>query len=122
MANACLNCVWPAGFDRDERQSQCLRNLPQRRLPAPIGRKLEQKTHTREVWNRLVQQLKPLSQNLAAVIIVNPVTFRAGRARLTTSPVLTGSILLAMTIGIVVVAFIAAAISAPRSRRGILSG
>src|SRR3954447_17080017 len=39
---------------------------------------------------------------------LSPVTFPPGRARLATSPVLTGSVLLVMTIGTVVVAFSAA--------------
>ena len=39
-----------------------------------------------------------------------PVTFPPGRARLATSPALTGSALLAMTIGMVVVAFMAATV------------
>src|SRR5436309_337471 len=37
---------------------------------------------------------------------VSPVTFPPGRARLATSPVATGSVLLVMTMGIVVVAFL----------------
>jgi hypothetical protein len=39
---------------------------------------------------------------------VNPVAFPPGRARLETSPVPTGSIVVGITIGIVLVAFIAA--------------
>jgi len=40
--------------------------------------------------------------------MASPVTFPPGCARLATSPVLTGSTLLVMTIGMVVVAFMAA--------------
>ena len=41
-------------------------------------------------------------------LAANPVTFPPGRARLATRPALTGLALLVMTIGIVVVAFMAA--------------
>ena len=107
-----LKCVRRAGFDRDKRQSQSLGNLPQRRLSAPIARKvgIEQKPDAQEIRNCLLQQLKPLAQNLAAGIIGKPGDVPAGVRQARDKPVLTGSILLAMTIGMVVVAFMAATV------------
>ena len=59
--------------------------------------------HAGELGNHLLQQLEPLSSKSGAML-VNPVTFPPGRARLSTRPVPTGSPTAIMTMGIVLVA------------------
>ena len=104
--------IQPPCFDRDKRQSQCSRGLPHRREPlrwsATFGLN---RMPTRErsgiisfiSSNRLPKISLPVSPE-------NPVTFPPGRARLAISPVPIGSILLIMMIGMVVVAFMVAAV------------
>ena len=52
---------------------------------------------------------------VSALMFVSPVTFPPGRAKLATSPVPTGSVLVVMTIGIVLVAFLRARVRAEPS-------
>ena len=57
----------------------------------------------------------PLS---SLVSFVSPVIFPPGRAKLSTSPVATGSIVTTMTMGIVLVASFAARIAGPVGKQG----
>ena len=68
--------------------------------------------HAREPGQGLLEELELLAADLGVSCWLRPVTLPPGRAKLATSPASTGSVALTMTIGIVVVARLAASAGA----------
>src|SRR5262245_41762288 len=69
--------------------------------------RIPEKGYARDGWNNLLENLQPLAPTSGPRMVL-PVIFPPGRARLGTRPARTGSPIEIMTIGIVVVACLAA--------------
>ena len=75
------------------------------------GVRIPEHRHSREFGNHFLEQFQPFSRPSSTLIWDNPVTLPPGRADSSTSPNITGSVAAATTMGIALVAFLAATAS-----------